>query len=290
MSKIKELFQKAGIEPVILEEIETAFQAQVDARTEERVALAVESAMKIKEEEYKKIFKEGVDTIEAAHAKALADFEAEAVAGVNQLNKLHESQLTKLAVEHRDELELLTSDFLEAKLDEVIPTSVLEDVARNKEAIRLLEQVRDVVGFDSSIIRGNVRKALEEGERTITSLEEQVATLTKRAALLETIALIEAKTSSMPADKKAHIKSVLGSKSPAFIKENFDEVASLYDKSVTRAKSSAAQDLTQRRRRTPQVDRPLISESVTDEQQQQVVVESSNEDPNGYLAALKSHE
>jgi hypothetical protein len=287
---IAEILKNAGFPEDGIKQIEEAFSTQVDAKASEKLQLEVANALTKQETEHKEILKK---VYEAAEAKRVADvkaMETKATAGLKAVIEKHEKVLTEKAVEFRNQLEQQVSDFLDENLATAIPDNVLAEAAQNNIARKILEKVREVAGMDDTIVKGNIKKAIVEGKKIIDDQASTIESLKKKVLVAEAIALIETKTVGFPQEKKDHIKTVFKGKGPKFIAENFDYVASLYERNESTDASEES-----RRTRKNSVTADLSPSVVTEDNKtpkdadetDQTLDESA--DPFGYLDELKNN-
>ena len=220
-----------------LAEIKTAF----DKAVADKVAIHVEKALVEQDEEYTQKLQKVIAAIDADHVAKLTrvvetvdkDHTAKLVAIV----KRYERQNNKEAKLFKESLTSTLSKYLDVYLEEKVPVESIEAAAKNKKAEMILAEMRKMLSVDMAMASESIREAVLDGKKTIDNLNNIVAeaeTTTKilkeKTERLEAELLVEQKISTLPDEKRAYMKRMLETKAPAYIKENFDYILNLYDK------------------------------------------------------------
>lgn len=252
----------------VLKEIENAFNASV----QEKVQLHVTKALTEQDEDYSKKLEHLLEAIDADHTKKLEKV-VEAI-DVNHADKLkglvakYTEALSKEAKTFKDETINNISTYLEAYLDETIPTEEIKDAVKNKRALEVLDQLRSILGVDAALAKESVREAVRDGKRQIEeaskkleAANKELDTLRAQLASRDAELTLEKKTVGLNPRKKDYISKVMKGKTAQFITENVDYALSLFDKTekerLQTIKEEAVNDAT-----AAQVDRPVVEESV----------------------------
>lgn len=234
--QLKALFteQTAGLlSEETFEAIETAFtqrvQLQVEAALEQQDAVMAEKLEKLlkaidKDSTYKlKRVVESIDTNNTNKLKKLA----------KHYNKVINEDANKF----KGDLIRSISLYLETYIDKAIPAEAVTEAVKNKTAVKVLENLRNILAVDNALSKDSIRGAIADGKTKIDALTEQVKKIeTEKKLLSEQLentkreVLLEQKTANMPAAKKDYIKRVLGDKSVEFINENFEYTVTLLEK------------------------------------------------------------
>ena len=213
----------------------------IETALKEKVELSVEAALAQQDDVYAEKLEELVQNIDTDHTAKMKRM----VEAVDQHNaaklvtvvKKYEAELNEGASDFKDTLVESISNYLEEYIEEVVPTSAIEEATRNSAAIKVLNNLRDTLAVDSSLMAESVKDAIVEGKTEIDDLKAQVAKLEKSNQLLEesandakAIAFLENRTSKYSTKKVGYLKKVLTGKSPRFIEENFEYTARLFDR------------------------------------------------------------
>lgn len=287
---IAEILKQAGLPEESLTQIQEAFDVQVEAKLGERLELEVKSALTKQEEDHKEILKKVFEAAETKRKDDLAQQERKSVAGLKQLIEKHQKDLTEAAAEFRNQLEEQISDFLDEHLTAVIPNSILEEAARNNNARKILQRVREIASLDETLVKENVRKAILEGKALIDKQAKQLSAAEQRAVIAEAALLLEQKTRSFPQDKKQYFTSMFANRSSKFITENFAHAEKMYARGERRDADTEFEQA-KKNSTTKDIDRPITESAPqpgTEDDQTQKVNEST-QDPFGYLAALREN-
>ena len=207
----------------------------------QKLNLHVESALAKQDELYASKLEQLLEAINTDHADKLVKV-VEAVDHNNAQKlltvvKKYEAELNESASTFKQQIVDNISTYLEAYLDETIPTEAIEEATRNKQALAVLEGLRKSLAVDSALMKESIKDAVLEGKQQIDEATQQAQKLaTENAQLKKQIddmnknLFIESKVAKMPDSKKEYVKKILNDKDLKFVKENFDYVSKLFDK------------------------------------------------------------
>jgi hypothetical protein len=252
----------------VLKEIESAYEASVDAK----VRLHVEKALNEQDEDYAKKLETLLEAVDTDHVaklnKVVAALDADRANKLKVVIEKYETALTTEAANFKNQMIDQVSNYLELYLEEKLPTAEIQEAVNNKRAANVLNEMRNMLSVDMALAQESIRDAVIDGKTRIDEAAQQLETANKRVAILteqlnnvNASLILEKKISSLDEDKKKYMKKMLGSKSAKFIAENFDYTLGLFEKSeeerfnnlVTEAREETV---------TAAVDRPVIEESV----------------------------
>jgi hypothetical protein len=252
----------------VLKEIESAYEASVDAK----VQLHVEKALNEQDEDYANKLENLLEAVDADHTaklkKVVTALDADRANKLKQIVEKYEAALTAEATNFKSEMIDQVSNYLELYLEDKLPMSEIQEAVNNKRAASVLNEMRNMLSVDMALAQESIRDAVVDGKTRIDEAAQQLETANKRVATLteqlntvNASLILEKKISSLDEDKKKYMKKMLSSKSAKFIAENFDYTLGLYEKSeeerfnnlVTEAREEAV---------ITAVDRPVIEESV----------------------------
>jgi hypothetical protein len=252
----------------VLKEIETAYEASVDAK----VKLHVEKALNEQDEDYASKLETLIEAIDADHVaklnKVVTALDADRAKKLKQIVEKYETALTTEAADFKNQMIDQVSNYLELYLEEKLPTAEIQEAVNNKRAAAVLNEMRNMLSVDMALAQESIRDAVVDGKTRIDEAAKQleaankrVATLTEQLNNVNASLILEKNISSLDEDRKTYMRKMLGSKSAKFIAENFDYTLGLFDKSeeerlnnlVTEAREETV---------TTSVDRPVIEESI----------------------------
>jgi len=111
------------------------------------------------------------------------------------------------------------------------------EATQNRTAMEVLNNLRNVLAVDSSLMSESVKEAVIDGKTQIEELKSQLETVQKENTLIKEAynktkadLLLENKTAKLSAKKAEYLRKVLNDKTPKFIEENFEYTARLFDK------------------------------------------------------------
>jgi len=268
ISKILKEATKDILTEDILKEIEAAFETSVN----EKVQIHVEKALAEQDADYSKKLETLVEAIDTDHTnklkKVVEAIDADRAAKLKTVVEKYEAALNNEASEFKNNIVDEISKYLDLYIDEKLPSASITEAVRNKKAISLLENLRQVLAVDMALAKDNIRDAVVDGKKKIDEAAGQLEAATKEVARLSeenkklsAKAMLEEKVSNLEEDKKTYMKKMLNGKSAEFIKENFDYTLKLFEKTeeerLKALKSEAVSETV-----SAQVDRPVIEEAV----------------------------
>lgn len=216
-----------------LTSIETAFN--------NRVKIHVEKALTQQDELYAEKLKTLIEAIDKDHTgklnKVVKTIDENNTSKLKAVISKYEKDLNANASTFKEGIVGNISDYLDVCLEELVPVADIKQAVKNKQAYTVLEGLRKTLAVDSALMKDSIRDAVLEGKTSIDKAQVSVQALTTENTKLKTEltkfktkALLEEKTSDMPAAKKEYLKKLLGDKTIAFISENFDYTSKLFDK------------------------------------------------------------
>ena len=168
------------------------------------------------------------------------------------------------------------SDYLDAYLEDVVPTADIQEAVKNKKAIRVLESLRNHLAVDAALEKESIKDAILDGKSQIdeasTKLESVVSEnvqLKGQLGKVQSTLIIEQKSAALDDQQRKYIKKVFSGKTPEFINENFDYTLKLFSKTeASRLESLKEEALSE----STNVDRVILEqkEEVLDEATQQL--------------------
>lgn len=227
-----------------LTQIETVFNESVDSKVDERVQIAVEAALIEQDENYADKLQTLVEAIDKDHTnkleRVLEAVDVDHSKKLKALVKKYHRELNNEAKGLKTHLVESVSEYLETYLDEVVPQASINEAVRNKKAVQVLENFRNVLGVDFALAQESVRDGILDGKKQLTEakskakkaqkaqkvLEEKVESLEKEKFLVE-------QTKNFDEKKARYIEKSFEGKPLEFIKENFDYTAKIFEKKKT---------------------------------------------------------
>tara|TARA_R110000772_G_scaffold22153_3_gene60153 strand:- start:4320 stop:5168 length:849 start_codon:yes stop_codon:yes gene_type:complete len=213
----------------------------IEDALKDKITLSVESALTSQDELYSEKLQELVKAIDKDHSAKLTRI-VEAVDSKNtkqlvKVIKKYENDLSVGAKEFKDTLVESISDYLEEYIDEAVPAEAVLEATQNRTAMEVLNNLRNVLAVDSSLMSESVKEAVIDGKTQIEELKSKLETVQKENALIKEAynktkadLLLENKTAKLSAKKAEYLRKVLNDKTPKFIEENFEYTARLFDK------------------------------------------------------------
>ena len=259
--------------------------SSIETALKEKVDLSVEAALTTQDELYAEKLEELVARIDSDHAAKME----QVVESVDENNakklvavvKKYERELNEDASEFKDVLVESISSYIEEYIDEALPVQAIQEATTNKTALSVLNNLRNVLAVDSSLMNESVKEAIVDGKEQISELQKEFDAIKLenkhlKEAYEDTASrlVLEQKLSGFNDKKAAYLKKVLSDKSAKFITENFEYTARLFDKKEKEQMAVIREEAISNR--TVKADAPKIVE--------EKVKPSTPENP--YLAGL----
>ena len=215
--------------------------SSIETALKEKVDLSVEAALTTQDELYAEKLEELVARIDSDHAAKME----QVVESVDENNakklvavvKKYERELNEDASEFKDVLVESISSYIEEYIDEALPVQAIQEATTNKTALSVLNNLRNVLAVDSSLMNESVKEAIVDGKEQISELQKEFDAIKLenkhlKEAYEDTASrlVLEQKLSGFNDKKAAYLKKVLSDKSAKFITENFEYTARLFDK------------------------------------------------------------
>lgn len=278
---------KEATKDLLTDETLKAINEAFEKKVEEKVSLAVEAALVKQDEDYSSKLEKVLEAIDADHTEKLEKIvsridEAHATKFVHALKTIDESHAKKLqalveryeralkneANTFKDTIVENVSNYLELYLDKTIPARQIQEATENARSRKIVEKIKEIVSLDEVFVNENVKEALIDGKRQIDEANAKAADAVKTAQVLneklaatEKDLLLEKAVANLPAPKKAYMLRVLSEKDAKFIKENFQYVSEMYEKSEEESMSTLRKNTTPKSRGVD-VPAKVITENV----------------------------
>lgn len=270
--------------------ITKVFEETLEQKVAERAQLVAEQAVSEVDEKHTAQLEKLLEAIDADHAqkfeKAIERIDSDHCAKLKSLVEHYEGMLTADASALRTELSEDISNFLDLYLEKLVPAADIKMAVENTNAKRLIDSVKQLVSIDEEYINDNIREALQDGKSQIDKLHGKInqtlkenIDLKKQLDLREAAIVLSEKTEDMPKSKKEYVYKLLESKSPSYIKNNFNYVVEMFESEDEDRQiiSEKVETRPHRARKAPVVDTPpVITESV-----------EPSSDASGYLKELQ---
>lgn len=266
------------ISPELAQKIDEMFKEAVDKQVAEKIQLTVENELDKQDtahaEQLEKLL-ENIDTDHLVKTKKLLEamddnYTKKLIAYSEKMNK----ELNENAETFQKALKESISRFLDSYIDDVIPMKTIEEAVQNTRSVRMIEQIKDVIGIDPAYVSKSIKSAVMEAKDHMSELEKQVSTLTESKDSLEAELsktkqklMLEEKTAGLPQEKRDFIKRRLGDRTIEEIEANYDYVCEMYD-ADQREKRETLRESAETKTKTVsnKIDKPreVVTEGVED--------------------------
>ena len=152
---------------------------------------------------------------------------------VNHYEKLLKEEAEGFKKSMVDEI----SNYIELYIDKTIPARQIAEACENSRAKKIVEQMKSILAIDEDYINENIREALQDGKKTITTLHKELneavkenVKINRALSAVKADLILEKKTQHMSRDKQSYVRKILSEKSPEYISENFDYVVEMFER------------------------------------------------------------
>lgn len=285
MQNISDILREATngqVDDAVLTDIENAF----NHRLQEKAKLHVDKALLEQDELYSAKLEKLLEAIDADHSakleKVVKAIDKDRVAKLKAVVTKYENTLNEDAEGFKAELVESISEYLDAFLEESVPTAEIKEAVKNKKAVTVLEGLRKHLAVDSALEKESIKDAVSDGKNQIneatvrleSALQEKDAVIEELNSIKSNL-LIEQKTSGLDERTSKFVKKMLNGKSYDYIAENFDYTLKLFGKKEESRLESLKTEA-------------LENTSKSDVLQEQVVVESTAP-ASPYMAELSKY-
>jgi hypothetical protein len=248
-----------------LNEIQQSFEASVN----EKVKIHVEKALAEQDEDHSKKLESLVEAIDKDHVaklnKVVAAIDENHSGKLKSIVEKYTKALNSEAKNFKNETVNDISTYLEAYLDEVVPTEDIKKAVANRRAVDILGKVRNLLAVDAATAQESIREAVMDGKKQLDEARKELESAKERGVVLEkelnktqASLLLEKKTRELPENKKKYIQKLLGNKDVEFIKENFDYTLKLFNTTEEERLSTIRDEAVEQ---TETVDRVVVEEA-----------------------------
>jgi hypothetical protein len=251
-----------------LNEIQQSFEASVN----EKVKIHVEKALAEQDEDHSKKLEALVEAIDKDHVaklnKVVAAIDENHSGKLKSIVEKYTKALNSEAKNFKNETVNDISTYLEAYLDEVVPTADIKKAVANRRAADVLGKVRNLLAVDAATAQESIREAVMDGKKQLDEARKELESAKERGVVLEkelnksqASLLLEKKTRELPENKKKYIQKLLGNKDVEFIKENFDYTLKLFNTTEEERLSTIRDEAVEQ---TETVDRVVVEEAASE--------------------------
>lgn len=270
-----------------------AFEDAVQVQTTQRLEAEITSALHKLDEEHHSALKELLEAIDEDHTqkliKTVETIDEDHARKFMFMKKKFQKALVEDARKFKTQLTEQLSNYLDLYLDEAVPAQSIQEAVQNKQAQRVLNEIKQLVSVDEEFINATVREAVQDGKQQIEALSQELHEAVKNNIRLHqqiktanAELILERATSNFDPNKKAFVTKTLRGKDPQYITENIDYVVKMFDRDDERDRDLLAEE----------AKKTAVSAKVdTPKGQKRVIMESADHDEgaaiNGYLSSLK---
>jgi len=242
----------------------------IEEALNDKVKLAVESALTEQDELYSSKLEQLLEAIDKDHAtkfkRVMSSVDKSNTLKLKKVIGKFNSELNESANQFKSQLVETVSNYLDEYLDEAVPQQSILEATRNKSAVTVLANLRKVLAVDSAIMKESVKDALMDGKTQLEQLRSELANAQKELKLvkesnekIKSALILEQKAAKLPPKTKEYVTKVLKDKTSKFIAENFDYTVNLYNRQEKEQLKVIKEQAIEAR--TVKADAPIIQES-----------------------------
>ena len=240
MKNISDILREATdgqIDESVLSDIESAFETRVA----EKAKIHVDKALLEQDELYTSKLEELLEALDLDHTKKLKKIveaiDADRTGKLKAVIGKYESILSEDADGFKQELVESISQYLDAFLEESIPSTEIKEAVKNKKAIAVLEGIRSHLAVDAALEKDSIKEAVVDGKKQINEASQKLESVLQEKVVLEeelkalkSDKLLSEKTADLDERTGKYIRKMLSGKDPEYIAENFDYTVKLFEK------------------------------------------------------------
>lgn len=247
------------------------FERLVESKVAERIGIATAAAEASFDEEANKQTTELVHKIEEAHKIGLEKV-------VNHLNEKYEknlkmvrnyykNQLGRNAMKFKNQLVECVSNYIDARVDKLVPYKEVKAAVKNDSAMRVLENFKHLLNVNEATSNKAVSSAILEGHEMLQEAQNQKYEAEAKAQavqkqldeMAESYAF-ERNVAQLDEDKKNFVIRMAKKAGVGYVNENMGYISSLYDKKLINERKELAQrEMNMRARKTNNVNRGALA-------------------------------
>ena len=204
--------------------------SNIETALKEKVDLSVEAALTTQDELYAEKLEELVARIDSDHTakmeRVVESVDANNAKKLVTVVRKYERELNENATEFKDVLVESISSYIEEYIDEALPVQAIEEATANKTALSVLNNLRNVLAVDSSLMSESVKEAIVDGKGQINDLQKEFDVIKLENKHLKEAyedaaarLVLDQKLSGFNDKKAAYLKKVLSDKTAKFITE-----------------------------------------------------------------------
>jgi len=240
MKNISDILREATdgqIDESVLSDIESAFETRVA----EKAKIHVDKALLEQDELYTNKLEELLEALDVDHTKKLKKvveaIDADRTGKLKAVIQKYETILSEDADGFKEELVESISTYLDAFLEESIPSVEIKEAVKNKKAIAVLEGIRKHLAVDAALEKDSIKEAVVDGKNQINEASQKLESVLQEKAVIEdelqamkSEKLLSEKTAGLDERTGKYIRKMLSGKDPEYIAENFDYTVKLFEK------------------------------------------------------------
>jgi hypothetical protein len=243
-----------------LSALKEEFERLVESKVAERVALATAAAETSLDEEVNRQTTELVHKIEEAHKIGLekvVNFLTEKYnSNLQKVRNYYKNQLGREALKFKNTLVESVSNYINARIDNLVPYAEVKAAVKNDTAMKLLESFKQQINAGEAMKDANVRGAIMEGYSMLQNAQKAEKAATEKAAKLQNQLdemaesyAFERNLSHLDEEQQNFMIRMAKKAGVAYVNENMSYINTLYEKKlINERKELAAKEMNNRNR------------------------------------------
>ena len=206
-----------------------------------KAKIHVDKALLEQDELYTNKLEELLEALDVDHTKKLKKvveaIDADRTGKLKAVIQKYETILSEDADGFKEELVESISTYLDAFLEESIPSVEIKEAVKNKKAIAVLEGIRKHLAVDAALEKDSIKEAVVDGKNQINEASQKLESVLQEKVVLEeelkalkSDKLLSEKTADLDERTGKYIRKMLSGKDPEYIAENFDYTVKLFEK------------------------------------------------------------
>ena len=244
-----------------LSALKEEFENLVESKVAERISLATAAAEASLDEEVNKQTTELIHKIEEAHKigleKVVNHLNEKYEANIAKVRNYYKNQLGREATKFKNQLVESVSNYIDARVDKLVPYAEVKAAVKNDSAMRVLENFKKILNVNEATSNAAIRSAIMEGHQMIQDAKDEVKqaksdkeNIQKQLDEMAESYAFERNVAQLDEDQKNFVIRMAKKTGVSYVNENMEYITNLYDKKLTNERKELAIKEMNNRKRT----------------------------------------
>lgn len=248
------------------------FEKAVEQRVAERIDIATSAAEAALDEEVNHKCTELVHQIEEAHKlgliKVVKSLNEQYEKRLENVRNYYKNQIGRKALAFKNKLLESVSDYIEARIDKLVPYKQIKEAVANNSAMKVLETFKNILNVSEVSSNNSIKNAVLEGYSMINSEKEKSAALNEENKHLKSVIkdmsenyAFERNISKLDEDTKNFVIRLAKKSGVEYVNENMSYICGLYEKNLSKEREKLKnREISKRIKKNNAVNRRVLAE------------------------------